>query len=180
MAMEKGGGTSSRSRWRAHHLPDPIDTVRFRCRGGERGPIDRRGVAGCGRSGGAARARPAQPTQSEATGTGRTIAPDQAVIEGRVVGTNSPRPISGATVQAMGSDGTVETQTDENGRYALRLKPGSYTMAVRAQGFVDGYFGRDPAALTGFGAQVVARGGSAVTGIDVRLQAAGGIQGRNP
>jgi protocatechuate 3,4-dioxygenase beta subunit len=126
----------------------------------------------------AARDPQGSPAQSEATAGGRAAATARAVVEGRVVEMNSPRPVPGATVQALGADETAETQTDAQGRYVLRLKPGSYTVAARAPGFVVGYFGQDSAAQTGFGAQVVARGGSTVTGIDVRLQSAGSISGR--
>ena len=127
----------------------------------------------------AGRAAMAEPAQAPVPTVGRTVPAGEAVLQGRVVEANSARPVAGATVQAMGPDGAAETRTNDDGRYEMGgLKPGSYTVAVRAKGFVQAYYGKSGATLMDFGAQVTATGGRITSGLDVRLQQAGGISGR--
>lgn len=117
--------------------------------------------------------------QTSTPTAGRSIPPDRAVLQGRVVEAGSGRPVPGARVQAMSPNGTFEGATDADGRYEIAsLTPGSYTVAARAQGFVDGYYGRGPGMAQDFGAQVMTRGGRITAGIDLRVQRAGRVSGR--
>ena len=118
--------------------------------------------------------------QQAATPTAaRTIPIDEGVLQGRVVEAGSNRPVAAAQVQALGAGGTFEATTDAEGRYEIEsLTPDSYTVAARANGFVDGYFGQTAGASLGLGAQVIVRGGQATAGIDLTLQLAGRISGR--
>jgi beta-lactamase regulating signal transducer with metallopeptidase domain/protocatechuate 3,4-dioxygenase beta subunit len=110
---------------------------------------------------------------------GRSIPADQSVLQGRVVAVGSGRPVVGARVQAMSLNGTFEGATDADGRYEIApMTPGSYTVAARADGFVDGYYGRHSGMAQDFGAQVIARGGQITAGIDLQVQRAGRVSGR--
>ena len=122
----------------------------------------------------------AAAAQQAATPTAaRTIPVDEGVLQGRVVEAGSNRPIAGAQVQALSAGGTVDTTTDAEGRYEIQsLTPDAYTVAARANGFVDGYFGQNAGASLGLGAQVIVRGGQATAAIDLTLQLAGRISGR--
>lgn len=53
-------------------------------------------------------------------------------ISGTVIATSGSTPISGAEVTAGGQDAT----TDVAGKYTIRVTPGTYTVAVTADGFV--------------------------------------------
>jgi protocatechuate 3,4-dioxygenase beta subunit len=125
-------------------------------------------------------ARDVAAAQQAATPTAaRTIPIDEGVLQGRVVEAGSNRPVAGAQVQALSAGGTFETTTDAEGRYEIAsVPPDSYTVAARANGFVDGYFGQNAGAALGLGAQVIVRGGQATAGIDLALQPGGRISGR--
>jgi hypothetical protein len=117
--------------------------------------------------------------QAAAPTAARTIPSDEGVLQGRVVEAGSNRPVVGAQVQALSAGGTYETTTDADGRYEIEsVPPDAYTVAARANGFVDGYFGQNAGASLGLGAQVVVRGGQVTAGIDLALQLAGRISGR--
>jgi protocatechuate 3,4-dioxygenase beta subunit len=117
--------------------------------------------------------------QAAAPTAAATIPSDEGVLRGRVVEAGSNRPVAGAQVQALSGSGTFETTADADGRYEIEsVTPDSYTVAARANGFVDGYFGQNAGASLGLGAQVVVRGGQATAGVDLALQLAGRISGR--
>jgi beta-lactamase regulating signal transducer with metallopeptidase domain len=125
------------------------------------------------------RAALADATQAPVPTNGRSIPATEVVLQGRVVEANSARPVAGATVQAMGTEGAAETRTDDDGRYELRgLKAGSYTVFVKARGFVETYYGKSSNAIMDFGSRVTAAGGRVTSGLDVRLQSAASISGR--
>jgi hypothetical protein len=103
----------------------------------------------------------------------------EGVVAGRVVEAGSNHPIAGAQVRALGPSGTFETTTDAEGRYEIEsIPPDAYTVAARANGFVDSHFGQSAGASLGLGAEVVVRGGQVTAGIDLALQLAGQISGR--
>jgi beta-lactamase regulating signal transducer with metallopeptidase domain len=109
----------------------------------------------------------------------RSVPGGEAVLQGRVVEANSARPVPDASVQAMGSEGAAQTRTGENGTYELAgLKPGNYTLLVKAPGFVETYYGKTSSTVMDFGTQVTAAGGRVTSGLDVRVQPAGSISGR--
>ena len=86
-------------------------------------------------------------SQATAPTISRTIPADEAVLQGRVVEANSARPIAGATVLVMGPSSAQDVKTNDDGRFEVSgLKPGSYTLNVRARGFVEAYYGRNTAA----------------------------------
>jgi len=117
--------------------------------------------------------------QASTPTAGRSIPSDRAVLQGRVVEAASGRPVPGARVQAMSLNGTFEGAADADGRYEIAsMPPGSYTVAARAQGYVDGYYGRGPGMAQDFGAQVIARGGQITSNIDLKVQPAGRVSGR--
>ncbi len=118
-------------------------------------------------------------SQATAPTISRTIPADEAVLQGRVVEANSARPIAGATVLVMGPSSAQAVKTNDDGRFEVSgLKPGIYTLNVRARGFVEDYYGRNTASLMDFGARITAPGGRITSGLDVRLQPAGSISGR--
>jgi hypothetical protein len=127
----------------------------------------------------AGRAAIADVPQAMAPTIGRPIPATEAVLQGRVVEANSARPVANATVQAMGTEGAAETRTNDDGRYELRgLKAGSYTVFVKAKGFVETYYGKTSPTIMDFGSRVTAIGGRLTSGLDIRLQSAGSISGR--
>ena len=110
---------------------------------------------------------------------GPRIPANEGFIQGRIVEANSSRPVPGASIQLVGPEGTAAATSDDQGRYEVRgLKPGLYTLSVRATGFVTGHYGQSSSGPMDFGASVVVQGGRIVSGIDVRLAAAGSISGR--
>jgi hypothetical protein len=90
----------------------------------------------------------------------------------------SGKPVPDADVRAQGTDGTVTATTNADGDFEITVSPGRYTIAARAAGFVESFFGQDASRPGDFGAQVVAAGGRAARGIDIKLQAAGVVGGR--
>ena len=127
----------------------------------------------------AGRAAMADAAQAQVPTIGRPIPATEAVLQGRVVEANSARPVANALVQAMGTEGAAETRTNDDGRYELReLKPGSYTVFVKAKGFVETYYGKSSTAIMDFGSRVTAVGGRLTSGLDIRLQSAASISGR--
>jgi beta-lactamase regulating signal transducer with metallopeptidase domain len=127
----------------------------------------------------AGRAAMADAPQAPAPTVGRPIPATEAVLQGRVVEANSARPVANASVQAMGTEGAAQTRTNDDGRYELRgLKPGSYTVVVKAGGFVETYYGKTSTTIMDFGSRVTAAGGRVTSGLDVRLQPAASVSGR--
>ena len=128
----------------------------------------------------AGRAAMADAAQAPVPTIGRPIPAAEAVLQGRVVEANSARPVANALVQAMGTEGAAETRTSDDGRYELRgLKAGSYTVAVKAVGFVETYYGKNSTAIMDFGSRVTAVGGRVTSGLDIRLQSAASVSGRD-
>jgi protocatechuate 3,4-dioxygenase beta subunit len=127
----------------------------------------------------AGRAAMADPGQTRTPSVGRLVPPGEAVLEGQVLDAASARPIAGAMVQAIGDSGSAQTRSGDDGRFEFRgLKPGAYTLSVKARGFVETYYGKRSQTIMDFGTQVTAPGGRVTSGLDFRLQAAGGISGR--
>ncbi len=128
-----------------------------------------------------------RPTSAQARNAGqplpglssaRTIPADRAVVSGRVVEAVSGRPVPDANVRAQGAAGTVTATSNGDGDFELSVSPGRYTVAARAAGFVESFFGQDAARPGDFGAQVLATGGRQTRGIDIKVQAASVVSGR--
>src|SRR5687767_5763811 len=104
------------------------------------------------------------------------ISSDEGVVQGRVVDTRTGRPVAGASVDLQGLDRAWSMSTDGQGRYEITaVDPGEYRMSARAPGYVPSQFGQRNASERGSTFDV--SGGRVTTGIDVRLEPAGSING---
>ena len=121
-------------------------------------------------------AAPAPAPQNDTTARDRTIPAGMGIVRGQIVDAQSGKPIAGAGYEISGTEDSAFGQTDEQGRFQTRpIKAGTYTMVARAKGYVwGGYGGREAP----FGAPIDVRSGRVATGIDIKLQAAGAINGR--
>jgi beta-lactamase regulating signal transducer with metallopeptidase domain len=116
------------------------------------------------------------PPQTTASATDRTLPAGHGIVRGQIVDAQSGRPIAGASYEIAGPEDYASGTTDENGRFQTRpIKAGPFTMVARAKGYVLGaYGGRE----SPFGAPIDVRAGRVSSGIDIRMQAAGAINGR--
>ena len=84
----------------------------------------------------------------------------------------SPAPATKSPAPRTRRSGT----TDDDGRFETRpIKAGTYTMSARAKGYVMGWYGPRESP---FGAPIDVRAGRVSSGIEIRLQASGAINGR--
>lgn len=121
----------------------------------------------------AAVAQAAPPTAAAAD---RTLPAGHGVVRGQIVDAQSGRPIAGASYEVTGPEDSALGQTGDDGRFETRpLKAGTYSMSARAKGYVIGSYGQRESP---FGAPIEVRAGRASTGIEIRMQAAGAINGR--
>jgi beta-lactamase regulating signal transducer with metallopeptidase domain len=105
-----------------------------------------------------------------------TLSPE-AVVRGRITDARSGRPLAQATVELSGNGQQATTSTDDDGRYEVRTsQQGECHVFVRATGYVPALYGQRVAAEDGISLEV--RGGQITSGVDVRLQPAGVINGR--
>jgi hypothetical protein len=121
-------------------------------------------------------AAPSPAPQNETSARDRTIPAGMGIVRGQIVDAQSGKPIADAGYEISGTEDSAFGRTDEQGRFQTRpIKPGTYTLVARAKGYVwGGYGGRE----SPFGAPIDVRAGRVASGIDVKLQAAGAINGR--
>jgi beta-lactamase regulating signal transducer with metallopeptidase domain len=114
--------------------------------------------------------------QNDAAVRDRTIPAGMGIVRGQIVDAQSGRPVADAGYEISGTEDSAFGRTDEQGRFQTRpIKPGTYRLVARAKGYVwGGYGGRE----SPFGAPIDVRAGRVAAGIDVKLQAAGAINGR--
>jgi hypothetical protein len=105
----------------------------------------------------------------------REIGTDEAVVQGRITDARTGRPVAEATVTLHGADQASSAPTDEQGRYEILAVPGEYRLSARAPGYVPSQY--DQRDVLGPGSAFDAPGGRTTTGIDIRLQPAGAIEG---
>jgi hypothetical protein len=123
----------------------------------------------------AAAAPPGAP-QREAAAADRTVPAGHGVVRGQIVDALSGRPVAGANYEITGPEDSALGRTDVNGRFETRpIKAGTYTMSARARGYVIGWYGQKESP---FGAPIDVRAGRVASGIEIRMQAAGAINGR--
>lgn len=116
------------------------------------------------------------PAQSQATPADRRIPAGHGVVRGQIVDAQSGRPVPEAFYEITGPMDSALGRTDDNGRFETRpIRAGSYTMSVRAAGYVIGHYGSREQP---YGTPIDVRSGMVSSGIDVRMYAAGTIQGR--
>jgi beta-lactamase regulating signal transducer with metallopeptidase domain len=106
----------------------------------------------------------------------RRIPADSGIVLGRIVDAQSGRPVANASVEIVGPADTAESRSDDDGRFETRpIKAGTFTVSARAKGYVTGWYGplESP-----FGAPIDVRPGRVSSGIDIKMYAAGAINGR--
>jgi beta-lactamase regulating signal transducer with metallopeptidase domain len=114
--------------------------------------------------------------QNQPSAQGKGIPAGSGVIRGQIVDALSGRPVPDASYEITGEMDAGGGRTDENGRFETRpIKAGRYTLSVRAKGYVTAWYGprEQP-----FGTPIDVRSGMVSAGIDVKLYAAGAINGR--
>jgi beta-lactamase regulating signal transducer with metallopeptidase domain len=105
-----------------------------------------------------------------------TLSPE-GVVRGRITDARSGRPLAQATVELSGNGQQATASTDGDGRYEVRtVQRGEYHVFARATGYVPALYGQRGAAEDGISLEV--RGGQITSGVDIRLQPAGVINGR--
>jgi beta-lactamase regulating signal transducer with metallopeptidase domain len=123
----------------------------------------------------AAPARPGPP-QNETAAPARTVPAGHGVVRGQIVDAQSGRPVAGANYEITGPEDSALGKTGDDGRFETRpVKAGTYTMSARAKGYVMGWYGQRESP---FGAPIDVRAGRVSSGIEIRMQAAGSINGR--
>jgi len=106
----------------------------------------------------------------------RTVPAGHGVVRGQILDAKSGRPVAGASYEITGPEDSALGQSGDDGRFETRpIKAGTYTMSARAKGYVLGWYGQD--ALP-FGTPIDVRSGRVSSGIEIRMQAAGSINGR--
>jgi len=106
----------------------------------------------------------------------RDISSDEGVVQGRVVDARTGRPVADASVDLQGLDRAWSVSTDGQGRYEIAaVDPGEYRMSARAPGYVPSQFGQRNASERG--STIDVSGGRLTTGINVRLEPAGTVNG---
>jgi beta-lactamase regulating signal transducer with metallopeptidase domain len=121
-------------------------------------------------------AAPQDATRNPSPADGRTIPAGSGIVRGQIVDAVSGKPVADASYEITGPNDSALGRADENGRFETRpIKAGTYTMSTRARGYVMGWYGPREAA---FGTPIDVRSGRISTGIDVKMYAAGVINGR--
>jgi beta-lactamase regulating signal transducer with metallopeptidase domain len=119
---------------------------------------------------------PQEASRNAAPAAASTIPAGSGVVRGQVVDALSGKPLAGASYEITGPNDSALGRTDAEGRFETRpIKAGSYTMSTRASGYVMGWYGPRDAP---FGTPIDVRSGRVSTGIDVKMYAAGVINGR--
>lgn len=131
-------------------------------------PAQAQGGGGRGGQRGGRGAAPRDNANVAPTGT--------AVIAGRVLASDTSRPIRRARVVVAGGGRPHSTSTDEQGRYRITgLPPGTYRVTASKTGFVDGSFGQRRAFRDG--TPITLADNQQVADADVRLARGGVITG---
>ena len=119
---------------------------------------------------------PPAPPQNETAARDRTVPAGHGVVRGQIVDAQSGRPVAGASYEITGPEDSALGQAGDDGRFETRpIKAGTYTMSARAKGYVMGWYGPKESP---FGAPIDVRAGRVSSGIEIRMQAAGAINGR--
>jgi len=114
--------------------------------------------------------------QNATVASDRTVPAGHGVVRGQIVDAQSGRPVVGASYEITGPEDSALGGTDQNGRFETRpIKAGTYTMSALAKGYVMGWYGPRESP---FGAPIDVRAGRVSSGIEIRMQAAGAINGR--
>ncbi|HTG99397.1 MAG TPA: carboxypeptidase-like regulatory domain-containing protein [Vicinamibacterales bacterium] len=139
-------------------------------------------------------ASPEQSQQPQGRGQGRIAGPGggrrgaapqrdvtaptgTASITGRVIATDTGRPLRRARVVIGGGGRPRAASTDEQGRYRISALPaGSYTISATKSGYVNGAFGQRRASGTGTPLELT--DGQQAVNIDIRLARGGVVTGR--
>jgi len=117
-----------------------------------------------------------EPAQNQAAPSGRAIPAGSGVVRGQIVDAQSGRPVADATYEITGPMDSALGRSDDSGRFETRpIKAGAYTMSVLAKGYVMGRYGPRESP---FGTPIDVRDGMVSAGIDVKMYAAGAINGR--
>ena len=115
--------------------------------------------------------------QSTTPSPARAVPPNEGVMQGQVVDAMSGRPLRSVAIEMIGPERAITVTTGEDGKYeASGLEPGKYRVSASLTGYVTAHFGGRNRNDIGVLAEV--SGGRLTTGIDLRLQAAGGVTGR--
>ena len=115
--------------------------------------------------------------QSTTPTPARTIPPTEGVMQGQVVDAASGRPLRSVSVEMIGPERAITVTTGEDGKYeASGLEPGKYRVSATLAGYVTAHFGGRNRNDIGVLAEV--GGGRFTSGIDLKMQAAGGVTGR--
>jgi beta-lactamase regulating signal transducer with metallopeptidase domain len=115
--------------------------------------------------------------QSTTPSPARVVPPNEGVMQGQVVDAASGRPLRSVRIEMIGPERAITVTTGEDGKYeANGLEPGKYRISASLPGYVTAHFGGRNRNDIGVLADV--SGGRFTTGVDLRLQAAGGVTGR--
>jgi hypothetical protein len=121
-------------------------------------------------------AAPAVPAQSEAAAGVRTVPAGHGVVRGQILDAQSGRPVAGATYEITGPEGYNVGTAGDDGRFETKpIRSGTYTISTRAKGYVMGWYGQSDLP---YGTPIDVRAGRVSSGIEIRMQAAGSINGR--
>lgn len=106
----------------------------------------------------------------------RTVPAGHGVVRGQILDAPSGRPLPGAMYEITGPDGYDEGTAGDDGRFETKpIKAGTYTVSTRAKGYVTGWYGQKELP---FGTPIDVRAGRVSSGIEIRMQASGSINGR--
>ena len=115
--------------------------------------------------------------QSPTPTPARSVPPNEGVMQGQVVDAVSGRPLRSVSVEMIGPERAITVTTGEDGTYeASGLEPGKYRVSAKLTGYVTAHFGGRNRNDIGVLAEV--GGGRFTSGIDLKMQAAGGVTGR--